>query len=74
MQEQGIVASARFPRAAELCLMHPEQGLTVTTNVVIYTMIWGCRAQLWRVTGGHVVRSHSSLKELWEELIQELRQ
>jgi len=64
VQEQGI-AAAGFPRAAELCLMHLEQGLTVTTDVVIYTVIWDCRAQLQRVTGGRVVRSCSSLKDSW---------
>lgn len=55
MQEHEIVP-AGFPRAAELCLMQVEQGLPVTTNVVTYTMIWDCRAQLQRVAGGCVVR------------------
>lgn len=55
-REQGDIAAVGFHRAVEQHLMPPEQGLTLGTGVVIYWVIWGCRAQLWRVTGRGVVK------------------
>lgn len=64
-REQGDIAAVGFHRAVEQHLMPPEQGLTLGTGVVIYWVIWGCRAQLWRVTGRGVVKGQLG------EMIQE---
>lgn len=47
--------------------------LTLATGVVIFMMIWDCRAQLWGAGGASGVRSDSNVKELWGEVTQGLR-
>lgn len=48
--------------------------LTLATGVVIFMMIWDCRAQLWGAGGASRVRSDSNVKELSGEVTQGLKQ
>lgn len=73
VKEQRI-AAAGFQRAAEPCLTQLVQRLTLATGVVIFMMIWDCRAQLWGAGGASRVRSDSNVKELSGEVTQGLKQ